>query len=135
MEQISVGDIVETRYNSGTYIGEVLEDRQNFYLVKVLAVITHPTQGDLHNRGKVDGVAFFERKALAYREKMNATKRNTIAYDGTTPNYKQSLQQAINDLKTNLSAEDTDFNRASLKRLADLQIHYYDKILNGGNNH
>lgn len=134
MKQISVGDIVETRYNSGTYIGEVLNDRQNFYLVKVLAVVAHPTQGDLHNRGKVEGVAFFERKALGYQEKMNATKRNTIAYDIDVPNYQQSLQKALEEFKTNLSAEDTAFNRASLEKLADLQTHYYDKILNGGNN-
>lgn len=133
MKTFSVGDIVETRYNSGTYIGEVLEERGNFYLVKVLAVLEHPTQGDLHNRGKVDGVAFWERKALAFNEKINATRRNTILYEGDIPSYAVSLKQAINTFKTNLEATDNAFNRLSLEKLADLHKHYYDKIIDGGN--
>lgn len=133
MKTFSIGDIVETRYNSGTYIGKVLEERGNFYLVNVLAVLEHPTQGDLHNRGKVDGVAFWERKALSYNEKLNATRRNTTLYEGDIPSYQASLQQAITAFKTNLEARDNAFNRLSLEKLADLHKHYYDKIIDGGN--
>src|SRR5690625_6220440 len=71
---VQVNDIVKARYNSGEYIGRVLEERGNFLLVEVLAVLEHPQQGDLHHLGEVDGVAFHERKALAYREKFNARK-------------------------------------------------------------
>ena len=74
MSELTVGDIVQTSYNSGTYIGEIIQDKGNFVLVKILAVVTHPMQGDLHQRGVVDGVAFHERKALAFNEKMNARK-------------------------------------------------------------
>lgn len=128
MTQVSIGDIVQTRYNSGTYIGEVLEDKQNFLLVKVLAVVTHPTQGDLHNRGQVEGVAFHERKALAFEEKFNARKRMTTLFEGEVPEYAVSLKQAVEEIKAQLQKEQTPFNELSLSRIADLEKHYYQKI-------
>lgn len=125
---IQIGDIVETRYNSGTYIGKVLQDKRNFWLVEVLAVVVHPTQGDLHNRGQVEGVAFHERKALAFREKTNARKRDTVPFAGEVPDYVDSLQEAVANIKADLSQEDTAFNQLSLERIADLEAHFYDKI-------
>lgn len=133
MEEIKIGDIVETRYNSGTYIGEVLEDKRNFFLVKVLAVVEHPTQGDLHNVGKVEGVAFHERKALAYQEKMNAKKRFTKKYEGEIPDYVESLKRAVEKKKEELQKEDTPFNRLSLEKIADLEKHFYNKLFNKSN--
>lgn len=130
MQQINVGDMVKTSYNSGIYIGEVLEDKRNFLLVKVLAVVVHPTQGDLHSRGQVEGVAFHERKALAFEEKMNARKRDTQIYDGDIPPYKDSLRKAVETIKVQLQQEDTAFNALSLSRIADLEKHYYHKIYN-----
>lgn len=127
MNNLNVGDIVLAQYNSGEYIGEYVEDRGNFALVKVLAVIKHPNQGDLHKPGQVEGVAFFERKALAYTEKMNTRKRTIRPYDGNIPNYNDSLKKAVEELKTELSKEDTKFNRASLKKIADLEHHFYLK--------
>src|SRR5690625_3018133 len=117
MEEIKIGDIVETKYNSGTYIGEVMEDKRNFYLVKVLAVVEHPTQGDLHNIGQVEGVAFHERKALAFNEKMNAKKRQTVKFEGEIPDYAESLKTAVEKKKQELKQEDSDFSRLSLDRI------------------
>ena len=128
MSNVQIGDIVKTNYNSGTYIGEVLEDKQNFLLVKVLAVITHPTQGDLHHRGQVEGVAFHERKALAEGEKFNARKRMTKLYTGDVPDYATSLKQAVKDIKETLKIDDNEFNNLSLDRIADLETHFYNKI-------
>ena len=128
MSMIAIGDIVETSYNSGTYIGEVLEDKGNFLLVKVLAVVEHPTQGDLHNRGQVEGVAFHERKALAFQEKANVRKRQTVKYEGAVPDYVASLKTAVEQKKQALQAEDTPFNRLSLDRINDLEEHFYNKI-------
>lgn len=125
---LNIGDIVKTRYNSGTYIGEVLEDKRNFYLVKVLAVLEHPTQGDLHNRGQVNGVAFHERKALAFEEKMNARKRDTQLYEGEVPNYADSLKIAVERMKKQLQELDSEFGNLSLSRISDLEEHYYNKI-------
>lgn len=127
---LTVGDIVETNYNSGTYIGEIIQDKGNFALVKILAVIKHPMQGDLHNRGQVEGVAFHERKALAYQEKMNARKRMTKHYDGEVPDYAESLKEAVEQYKQALQTEDTPFNQKSLEKIADLEKHFYHKIYN-----
>lgn len=128
MSDIKVDDIVEARYNSGTYVGEVLEQRGNFFLVKVLAVLVHPTQGDLHSRGQVEGVAFHERKALAFQEKMNATRRNTQLYIGEIPDYIESLKLSVSEMKEKLQQEDTPFNQLSLQRIADLEEHFYFKL-------
>lgn len=128
MEVLQVGDFVKTTYNSGTYIGKIIEDKRNFWLVEIHAVVVHPTQGDLHNRGQVEGVAFHERKALAFREKTNARKRDTVKYDGEVLAYAQSLKEAVNNIKFELQAEDTPFNKLSLEKIADLETHYYNKI-------
>jgi|SRR5690625_2817236 len=128
MSDIKIEDIVEATYNSGTYIGKVIEDRGNFFLVKILAVKQHPMQGDLHNRGKVENVAFHERKALAYREKANIRKRTTKPYLGDIPNYSASLKEAVQTFKEQLLLEKTPFNQKSLEKIQLLEKHYYHKI-------
>lgn len=52
MKNIQIGDYVTAFYKTGTYIGEVTGERPGSYVVKVLAVVKHPRQGDLHNPGK-----------------------------------------------------------------------------------
>lgn len=131
MEPLQIGDIVKTTYNSGTYIGKIIDDKRNFWLVEVLSVVIHPTQGDLHHRGEVEGVAFHERKALAFREKTNARKRDTIKYDGEVVEYDTSLQTAVTEMKEKLTEEDTPFNHLSLEKIADLEKHFYHKIYEG----
>lgn len=124
---VSVEDIVEVKYNSGKYIGEVLEDRGERYLVKVHAVVKHPTQGDLHNPGETEGVFFQVRKALTHYEKMNVVKSAVKSYDGKIPDYQTSLQEAVAAIKEKLSKKDTVFNKQSLKQIEDLEQHTYTK--------
>lgn len=126
--QLLIGDIVKTAYNSGEYIGKIIDDKRNFWLVEILAVVTHPTQGDLHRRGEVEGVAFHERKALAFREKTNARKRDTVKYEGDIPDYVESLKQALAAIKGELEKEATPFNQLSLEKIADLETHFYHKL-------
>ncbi len=128
MSTLQIGDTVKIRYNSGEYIGKILEDKRNFWLVEVLSVVTHPTQGDLHNPGQAEGIAFPERKALAYREKTNARKRDTLPYEDEIEPYAKSLKRAVEEMKQQLSQEDTAFNRLSLERIESLEQHYYKKI-------
>jgi len=128
MNEIKVNDIVKTSYNSGEYVGRVLEDKGNFFLIEVLAVLVHPTQGDLHQRGQVEGVAFHERKALAYTEKTNARKRMTEHYNEPIPDYTQSLKNAVHFMKQELKTNPSTFNKLSLEKLHDLEIHFYNKI-------
>ena len=62
------GDLVKASYKSGEYIGEIVEMTRSKAAVKVLAVLKHPAQGDLHHPYEVDGVMFMQRKALSYQE-------------------------------------------------------------------
>ncbi|GAB4072761.1 kinase-associated lipoprotein B [Barrientosiimonas marina] len=124
---ISVGDMVEVKYNSGRYIGEVLEDRGERYLVKVRAVSKHPVQGDLHNPGETEGVVFQVRQALAHHEKMNVVKSAVKKFTGDIPDYAVSLEQSIADIKQHLSEQDTAFNQQSLKQINELEQNVYTK--------
>ncbi|WP_188454000.1 kinase-associated lipoprotein B [Virgibacillus oceani] len=127
MVDILIGDHVRAHYNSGVYIGEVLEDRGDKYLVKVLAVKKHPMQGDLHHPGKVDGVFFHERKALAHYEKMNVAKAVVYPFDEEIPNYNDSLKESIAIMKERLAIKNTEFNKLALIKLQELEEKYYHK--------
>ena len=72
--EVKIGDIVTAINKTGKYIGEVTEDRNNAYLVRILAVLKHPMQGDLHNPKQTDVAMFHQRRALAYREQTNVPK-------------------------------------------------------------
>ncbi|MFL6560658.1 MAG: sporulation phosphorelay system protein KapB, partial [Bacillus sp. (in: firmicutes)] len=71
MSEIKVGQMVTAIYKTGKYIGEITEVRPQHYLVRVLAVLKHPMQGDLHNPKDANVLIFHERKALSYREQAN----------------------------------------------------------------
>lgn len=128
LSALQVGDIIQTTYNSGTYVVKIIQDKGNYILVETLGVLKHPQQGDLHNPGQAEGVAFHERKALAHHEKFNARKRHAKAFDGEVPAYAASLQQAVESYKQELQQVDTLFNQKALERIADLEEHYYHKI-------
>jgi len=125
MENAQIGEIVRAHYNSGTYIGEVKEDRGKQYLIEVLAIAKHPIQGDLHNPNQVDDVFFHERKALAHHEKMNVKKAAVHPYEEQVPGYSESLQQAVETYREKLKQEDTAFNHAALNNLNSLENRVY----------
>lgn len=127
MSELKIGTTVRAHYNSGVYLGKVIEDRGDRYLVEVHAVQKHPRQGDLHHPGKVDepGVLFHERKALAYREKMNVNKGVVYLFEGELPNYSTSLKEAVENAKERLLAEESIFNKKALEKLHGLEKHFY----------
>ncbi|KHE67606.1 kinase-associated lipoprotein B [Halobacillus sp. BBL2006] len=126
MSELAIGSIVKAHYKSGIYVGEVVEDRNRFYLVKILAVEKHPMQGDLHNPGKTDGVFFHQRKALSYNEKANIQKEAVHPYESSSiPEYKESLAQSIETLKAKLTRRETEFNQQAYKQLEDLENQYF----------
>lgn len=129
-EEIKVGSIVETDYNSGIYIGKIIEDRGNSWLIEVQAISKHPTQGDLHNPEQTEGVAFHERKALGPREKLNGRKRKTYLYSSDVPNYVDSLKDSYAKLTSELEARNDNYGKLALDRLADLDAAFYQKIYN-----
>lgn len=126
---ISVGDTVRAHYNSGVYIGTIKEDRGDRFLVQILAVLQHPTQGDLHHPGVADGenVFFHSRKALAHHEKTNVTKTVVYPYEETVPDYHESLKTSIAAMKEKLAQKENDFNKKALKNLTDLENNDYQK--------
>ncbi|MBD2847831.1 kinase [Paenibacillus sp. IB182496] len=89
------GERVRMSYKSGVYVGEVTEWSGARAVVKVLAVLKHPEQGDLHHPYDPDVPMFHERRALSYTEKALAPARDLQPHTGAVPDYKESLQRAL----------------------------------------
>lgn len=89
-----IGELVTTKVRTGIYIGEVYELYGSRLVVKILAVIKHPEQGDLHHPQDPDVPLFHERRALAYTEKTTVLLKDVERYNGEVPDYKQSLVKA-----------------------------------------
>ncbi|WP_139995932.1 sporulation phosphorelay system protein KapB [Paenibacillus paridis] len=89
-----IGDTVRAEVRSGQYIGELMELNGPRVLVKVLAVLKHPEQGDLHNPYNPDVPMFHERRALSYTEKTTVLMRDLKPFAGTIPDYGTSLRAA-----------------------------------------
>ncbi|MCO4330945.1 kinase-associated lipoprotein B [Staphylococcus hyicus] len=111
-------------HKSGVYGVEVVEETQDQILVKVMQVIKHPKQGDLHSPNEVEGVFFHERKALSLYEKRFTTKSKLKPFDVDLLPYEVSLQRAITQLETKLKTEDTLYNQKSLMCLNELKKDY-----------
>lgn len=90
-----MAEIVKISYKSGDYIGETIDRDERRLLIKVLAVLQHPTQGDLHNPYDPDAVMFHERRALSYTEKVWVPTQTAQSYSGAIPDYRESLQTAL----------------------------------------
>ncbi|UOY90955.1 kinase-associated lipoprotein B [Ectobacillus sp. JY-23] len=121
---MEVGTIVKGFYKTGTYIGEITAVRPQHYLVKVLAVVKHPTQGDLHSIKQVDVPLFHERRALAYREQTNIPLHMVKPYEGEVPDYKESLRLALEQQMVELQEENSPWAKRCLENLAVLQKEY-----------
>ncbi|MCA1011065.1 kinase-associated lipoprotein B [Halobacillus halophilus] len=126
MAEFEKGALVKAHYKTGIYVGEVVEDRNRFYLVKILAVDKHPMQGDLHNPGQTEDVFFHQRKALSFNEKANVQKEAVHPFEEeTVPEYEASLKQAVEKLKTKLTRRETEFNLNAKQQLEDLENQYF----------
>lgn len=123
--EVKIGNIVTAINKTGKYIGEVTEDRNSTYLVRILAVLKHPMQGDLHNPKQVDVAMFHQRRALAYREQTNVPKNMVKPFEGEIPEYQASLKEAVTTMKETLTEIDNEFNLLSLKQLEELEGDYF----------
>ncbi len=96
MKETEAGkEIVRISYKTGDYIGETIERDDRRALVKVLAVLQHPTQGDLHSSYDPDVGIFHERRALAHTEKVWVPIQTAKPYAGAIPDYRESLRSAL----------------------------------------
>ncbi|ARJ51392.1 sporulation phosphorelay system protein KapB [Staphylococcus lutrae] len=111
-------------HKTGVYVVEVVENQENQCLVKVLQVIKHPKQGDLHHPNEVEGVFFHERKALSLYEKRLTSQSRLSPFDGEIEDYTVTLQRALTALENQLKAMDTPYAHASLDCLEQLKKDY-----------
>jgi kinase-associated protein B len=95
MAQWKTGDLVRVSYKSGEYVAEVLEEQGAKLLVRIAAVLTYPTQGDLHHPYEADVPLFHQRRALAYQEKIMIPAHSAAPYHGSVPDYGESVQRAL----------------------------------------
>ncbi len=125
MTEFQVGDRVTAIYKTGKYIGEVTDIRPQHYLVRVLAVLKHPMQGDLHHPKDANVAIFHERKALAFREQANIPKQMVRSFSDGIPDYSQSLREAIGKMKAELKAAGAPWGERSLDIIYSLEKEYF----------
>lgn len=119
------GDLVTAGYKTGRYIGEVVDVKSPKAVVKILAVIKHPTQGDLHNPKQLDVPLFHQRKALSEFEKALVPISAINHYDEEVPGYQESLKEAIETQISELKHEGGRWAEASLLELEKLKDDYF----------
>ncbi len=124
-KSIQIGDTVTAIYKTGKYIGEVTNIGATTYVVKVLGVLKHPMQGDLHNPKQVDVAFFHTRRALAYREQTNVPQNMVKLYEEEIPDYTHSLRTAVQSLKIQLQENTNPWNQKSLEILTELEQDYF----------
>lgn len=123
----SVGDLVTTTYKTGKYIAEVMESSGDKQLVKVVAVLRHPTQGDLHHPGEAENVMFQQRRALAHNEKTWVHPRSLQLYEDDVPTYYDSLAQALDAEIEKLEEQGNPWAERSIEQLEVLRGDYFKK--------
>jgi kinase-associated protein B len=122
---MNTGDYVVASYKSGLYMGELLLLDKPKAKVRMLAVLKHPTQGDLHHPEQADVAMFHERRALAYREVANVYASEIAPYNGTeVPDYRQSLAAALQAEVEAMKKLDNAFGQRCLQELERLAIDY-----------
>ncbi|MFF2588157.1 kinase-associated lipoprotein B [Peribacillus butanolivorans] len=124
-QEFNIGDKVTAIYKTGKYIGEINDIRPTSYLVKVLAVVKHPMQGDLHNPKQTEVSMFHQRRALAFRERTNVPKNMVRVFEEEIPEYKESLREAVENMARTLSEVHTEWNIKSLQLLEELAADYF----------
>ncbi|UFJ42695.1 kinase-associated lipoprotein B [Brevibacillus humidisoli] len=120
-----VGEYVIASYKSGEYMAQIIELYPEKATVKVLAVRKHPLQGDLHHPYQAEVMLFHQRKALAYQEKVIVPLRMLQPYDGTVPDYRESLRLALQTEKEELSKRPGAWADRALEELRKLEAEYF----------
>jgi kinase-associated protein B len=121
---LTIGDKVRAAYKTGEYIGEVVELTNSAKAaVKVLAVLVHPEQGDLHNRMDPNVGFFHQRRALANGEIALMPLTTVSAYHGDVPAYADSLIAALHKEKERLISLE-QWARKGLQELDELEKEY-----------
>ncbi|WP_248925616.1 kinase-associated lipoprotein B [Paenibacillus hamazuiensis] len=123
-DHLQVGSMVLASYKTGEYIGEIVEPPTPAKAaVQILAVVKHPTQGDLHNPMDPDVPFFHQRRALAYKEIALMPLQTIRPYRGEVPDYIDSLRAALaREMQT--LARTAEWANRCLQELEQLQKEY-----------
>ncbi|WML45873.1 kinase-associated lipoprotein B [Neobacillus sp. PS3-40] len=125
MSELIIGDHVTAMNKTGKYIGEITDIRPEHYLVKVLAVLKHPMQGDIHHPKDTDVGFFHERRALAFREQTNVPIKMVKLYEEEIPEYKISLRAAVDKMKQELTETASPWAEKCLELVNSLEKDYF----------
>lgn len=125
MSELRIGDHVTAMNKTGKYIGEITDIRPEHYLVKVLAVLKHPMQGDIHHPKDTDVGFFHERRALAFREQTNVPIKMVKLYEEEIPEYKVSLRAAVDKMKQELTETASPWAKECLELVNSLEKDYF----------
>lgn len=124
---MEIGQIVTAFNKTGKYIGEVTAVGSDHHTVRILAVLNHPMQGNLHHPKQVDVSYFHERKALSFREQTNVPVKMVRPFEGEIPDYPTSLKMATMKLYEQLTEKKDDpFSIRSLETLT-AAMHDYER--------
>jgi kinase-associated protein B len=117
---------VRAFYKTGVYVAELLDKQEEHgrALVKVIAVLKHPTQGDLHNPKMTDVAFFHQRKALAEFEKTWVPLSSLKQYTEQVLNYKVSLQKALEEQMAALQEENSEWAQTCIEKLNECKQDY-----------
>lgn len=128
MSSLEIRNYVTASYKTGRYIGEIIDFKPKLQkaVVKILAVLVHPKQGDLHAPNQVDVQLFHERKALAFTEKALVPLSSIKAYEGEIPEYETSLKEAIHKQMDKLKDDESEYAKASYQKL-EILLNDYQK--------
>jgi kinase-associated protein B len=120
-----VGDLVTALYKTGEYIGEVVElTSSSKAAVKILSVVKHPTQGDLHQPMDASVAFFHQRRALAHQEIALMPLSTVRLYQGEVTPYQDTLIQSLRAEIAELSNME-QWAKRSLQELQQLTKEYF----------
>jgi kinase-associated protein B len=125
VSEFKVGDKVTGIYKTGKYAGEITDIRPEHYLVRVLAVLKHPMQGDLHSPKDIEVGIFHERRALAFREQANIPKKMVKPFESDMPDYQTSLKDALAQFKEALQNDESQWAAQSIRNIETLEKDYF----------
>lgn len=126
-EQLKSDDLCLIDYKSGKYIAQFVERSLNNpskAIVKIISVVEHPEQGDLHNRYQADVPLFHQRKASAYLEHVLLPMNMIKVYSGDVMDYSSSLAHALQRQLLELAKKDDEWSDKAREQLLLLKAEY-----------
>lgn len=121
------GTLCEIQYKTGRYIAQFVERSQNNSsraVVKIISVLDHPEQGDLHHPYEADVSMFHQRKASAYMEHVLIPMNMIEVYTGEVLDYQSSLVHSLQCKMQELAGKNDKWSQKSREQLSLLNKEY-----------